>query len=195
MTTRVFSSGIRRREDPRLITGRASYTDDIKLPGMAYAAILRSPFAHANITSIDTSGAAGQPGVLAVYTGADIEGHLNPIPCAWHIPDSNLIMPDHPAIAKDKVRYVGDAVAVVVAESRYQAEDALEHIDVDYEPLDVTINPKASAQDGAVQIHDDVPNNVAFKWTVAGGEIDEAFEKADVVVKDTINLQRLIPNA
>ena len=195
MTTRMFGSGIRRREDPRLITGRASYTDDINLPGMAHAAILRSPYAHANITSIDTSAAACQPGVLAVYTGADIEGHLNPIPCAWHIPDSDLIMPDHPAIAKDKVRYVGDAVAVVVAESRYQAEDALEHIDVDYEPLDVTINPKASAQDGAAQIHDDVPNNVAFKWTVAGGEIDEAFEKADVVVKDTINLQRLIPNA
>ena len=195
MTTRVFSSGIRRREDPRLITGRASYTDDIKLPGMAYAAILRSPYAHANITSIDTSAAACQPGVLAVYTGADIEGHLNPIPCAWHIPDSDLIMPDHPAIAKDKVRYVGDAVAVVVAESRYQAEDALEHIDVDYDPLDATINPKASAQDGAPQVHDDAPGNQAFHWVVAGGEIDEAFEKADVVVKDTINLQRLIPNA
>ena len=195
MTTRMFGSGIRRREDPRLITGRASYTDDITLPGMAYAAILRSPYAHANITSIDTSAAACQPGVLAVYTGADIEGHLNPIPCAWLIPDSNLLTPDHPAIAKDKVRYVGDAVAVVVAESRYQAEDALEHIDVDYEPLDATINPKASTQDGAPQVHDDVPNNIAFKWTVAGGEIDEAFEKADVVVKDTINLQRLIPNA
>ena len=195
MTTRMFGSGIRRREDPRLITGRASYTDDISLPGMVYAAFLRSPYAHANITSIDTSAAACQPGVIAVYTGADIEGHLNPIPCAWHIPDSNLIMPDHPAIAKDKVRYVGDAVAVVVAENRYQAEDALEHIDVDYEPLDVTINPKASTMDGAPQVHDDVPNNIAFKWTVAGGEIDEAFEKADVVVKDTINLQRLIPNA
>ena len=195
MTTRMFGSGIRRREDPRLITGRASYTDDISLPGMVYAAILRSPYAHANITSIDTSAAACQPGVIAVYTGADIEGHLNPIPCAWHIPDSNLIMPDHPAIAKDKVRYVGDAVAVVVAENRYQAEDALEHIDVDYEPLDVTINPKASTMDGAPQIHDEAPNNIAFKWTVAGGEIDEAFEKADVVVKDTINLQRLIPNA
>ena len=195
MTTRMFGSGIRRREDPRLITGRASYTDDIKLPGTVHAAILRSPYAHANITSIDTSAAACQPGVIAVYTGGDIEGHLNPIPCAWHIPDSNLIMPDHPAIAKDKVRYVGDAVAVVVAESRYQAEDALEHIDVDYEPLDATINPKASTMDGAPQVHDDVPNNIAFKWTVAGGEIDEAFEKADVVVKDTINLQRLIPNA
>ena len=195
MTTRMFGSGIRRREDPRLITGRASYTDDITLPGMAYAAILRSPYAHANITSIDTSEAACQPGVLAVYTGADIEGHLNPIPCAWLIPDSNLITPDHPAIAKDKVRYVGDAVAVVVAENRYQAEDALEHIDVDYEPLDATINPKASTMEGAPQVHDDAPNNIAFKWTVAGGEIDEAFEKADVVVKDTINLQRLIPNA
>ncbi len=195
MTTRLFGSGIRRREDPRLITGRASYTDDISLPGMVYAAILRSPYAHANITSIDTSAAACQPGVIAVYTGADTEGHLNPIPCAWLIPDSDLVTPDHPAIAKDKVRYVGDAVAVVVAENRYQAEDALEHIDVDYEPLDVTINPKASTMDGAPQIHDDAPNNIAFKWTVAGGEIDEAFEKADVVVKDTINLQRLIPNA
>ena len=195
MTTRMFGSGIRRREDPRLITGRASYTDDITLPGMAYAAILRSPYAHANITSIDPSEAKCQPGVIAVYTGKDIEGHLNPIPCAWLIPDSNLLTPDHPAIAKDKVRYVGDAVAVVVAESRYQAEDALEHIDVDYEPLDATINPKASTQDGAPQVHDDVPNNIAFKWTVAGGEIDEAFEKADVVVRDTINLQRLIPNA
>ena len=195
MTTRMFGSGIRRREDPRLITGRASYTDDIKLPGTVHAAILRSPYAHANITSIDTSAAVCQPGVIAVYTGGDIEGHLNPIPCAWHIPDSNLIMPDHPAIAKDKVRYVGDAVAVVVAENRYQAEDALEHIDVDYEPLDATINPKASTMDGAPQVHDDVPNNIAFKWTVAGGEVDEAFEKADVVVKDTINLQRLIPNA
>ena len=195
MTTRLFGSGIRRREDPRLITGRASYTDDIKLPGMVHAAILRSPYAHANITSIDTSAAACQPGVIAVYTGADTEGNLNPIPCAWLIPDSNLVTPDHPAIAKDKVRYVGDAVAVVVAENRYQAEDALEHIDVDYEPLDATINPKASAMDGAPQVHDDAPNNIAFKWTVAGGEIDEAFEKADVVVKDTITLQRLIPNA
>ena len=195
MTTRLFGSGIRRREDPRLITGRASYTDDIKLPGMVHAAILRSPYAHANITSIDTSAAACQPGVIAVYTGADTEGNLNPIPCAWLIPDSNLVTPDHPAIAKDKVRYVGDAVAVVVAENRYQAEDALEHIDVDYEPLDATINPKASTMDGAPQVHDDAPNNIAFKWTVAGGEVDEAFEKADVVVKDTITLQRLIPNA
>ena len=108
MTTRVFSSGIRRREDPRLITGRASYTDDIKLPGMVHAAILRSPYAHAAIKSIDTSGAADQPGVIAVYTGADTDGVLNGIPCAWLIPNSDLKTPAHPAIATDKVRYVGD---------------------------------------------------------------------------------------
>ena len=194
MTMRIFGSGIRRREDPRLITGRASYTDDIKLPGLVHAAILRSPHAHANIVSIDNSGAAGQPGVLAVYTGADTDGVLAGLPCAWLIPDSDLKTPDHPAIAKDRVRYVGDAVAVVVAESRYQAEDALEHIDVDYEPLDVVMNPKAAAQEGAPQIHDDVDNNVAFTWPLAGGDTDAAFAEADVTVSDTINLQRLIAN-
>ena len=194
MTMRIFGSGIRRREDPRLITGRASYTDDIKLPGLVHAAILRSPHAHANISSVDTSGAEGQPGVIAVYTGADTDGVLAGLPCAWLIPDSDLKTPDHPAIAKDRVRYVGDAVAVVVAESRYQAEDALEHIDVDYEPLDAVMNPKAAAQDGAPQVHDDVDNNIAFTWPLAGGDTDAAFAEADVTVSDTINLQRLIAN-
>ena len=195
MTTRVFSSGIRRREDPRLITGRAAYTDDIKLPGMAHAAILRSPYAHASISSIDTSAAASQPGVIAVFTAEDTEGALNGLPCAWLIPGSDLKTPAHPAIAKDKVRYVGDAVAVVVAESRYEAEDALEHIAVEYEPMDAVISPKEAAQDGAPQLHDDVPNNIAFTWAVAGGDTDAAFEQADVTVGDTITLQRLIANA
>ena len=195
MTTRVFSSGIRRREDPRLITGRAAYTDDIKLPGMAHAAILRSPYAHASISSIDTSAAASQPGVIAVFTAEDTEGALNGLPCAWLIPGSDLKTPAHPAIAKDKVRYVGDAVAVVVAESRYEAEDALEHIAVEYEPMGAVISPKEAAQDGAPQLHDDVPNNIAFTWAVAGGDTDAAFEQADVTVGDTITLQRLIANA
>ena len=194
MTTRVFSSGIRRREDPRLITGRASYTDDIKLPEMAHAAILRSPYAHAAIKSVGTSGAASQPGVIAVYTGADTAKALNAIPCAWLIPNSDLKTPAHPAIAADKVRYVGDAVAVVVAETRYQAEDALEHIAVDYEPMDAVVSPKGAAQDGAPQLHDDVPNNIAFTWAMAGGDTDAAFSEADVTVSDTITLQRLIAN-
>lgn len=194
MTTRVFSSGIRRREDPRLITGRAAYTDDIKLPGMVHAAILRSPYAHAAIEAVDTSAAAGQPGVIAVFTGQDTDGVLNGLPCAWLIPNSDLKTPAHPAIAKDKVRYVGDAVAVVVAHSRYEAEDALEHIEVQYGPLGAVINPKEAAQDGAPQLHDDVPNNVAFTWAVAGGDANAAFDEADVTVSDTITLQRLIAN-
>ena len=194
MATRVFGSGIRRREDPRLITGRASYTDDIKLPGTVHAAILRSPHAHAVIKSIDTSGATGQPGVIAVYTGADTEGVLNGLPCAWLIPNSDLKTPAHPPIATSRVRYVGDAVAVVVAESRYEAEDALEHIAVEYEPLGVVVNPKEAAQDGEPQLHDDVPNNIAFTWAVAGGDSDTAFAEADVTVSDTITLPRLIAN-
>ena len=194
MTTRSFGSGIRRREDPRLITGRAPYTDDIKLPGMVHAAILRSPHAHANITSIDASGAASQPGVVAVYTGADTDGVIAGLPCAWLIPGSDLKTPEHPAIAKDRVRYVGDAVAVVVAETRYQAEDALEHIEVEYEPLGVVINPRAATADGAAQLHDDAPNNIAFTWAVAGGDADAAFAEADVTVSDTITLPRLIAN-
>ena len=194
MTTRIFGSGIRRREDPRLITGRASYTDDIKLHGMVHAAILRSPYAHAVIKSVETSEAAQQPGVIAVYTGQDTEGALNGLPCAWLIPNSDLKTPEHPAIAKDKVRYVGDAVAVVVAKSRYEAEDALEYISIEYEPLGVVINPKEAAQEGSPQLHDDVPNNTAFTWAVAGGDTDTAFTEADVTVSDTITLQRLIAN-
>ena len=195
MTTRLFGSGIRRREDPRLITGQASYTDDIKLTGMVHAAILRSPHAHARIRSIDTDAAKQAPGVLAVYTGADTEGVLNPMPCAWVIPDSDVKVVAYPPIAKDIVRYVGDAVAVVVAEDRYQAEDALELINVDYEPLPAVVNPEAALQPGAPQLHEDAPNNQAFHWVAAGGDTDAAFADAEVVVKDTILQQRLIPNA
>ena len=134
MTTRIFGSGIRRREDPRLITGRAAYTDDIKLPDMVHVAILHSPHAHARIRSIDTSRAQAAGGVLAVFTGADTDGVLNPVPCAWLIPGSDLKAVPYPPVAKDVVRHLGDAVAVVVAESRYQAEDAMELVEVDYEP-------------------------------------------------------------
>ena len=195
MTTRIFGSGIRRREDPRLITGQSTYTDDIQLAGMVHAAILRSPHAHARITGIDTAGASSSPGVLAVYTGADTEGALNPIPCAWVVPESDVKAVPYPAMAKDVVRYVGDAVAVVVAETRIQAEDALEAIDVSYEVLPATVNPEAAMQDGAPQLHEDAPNNQAFHWAMAGGEPDAAFESADVVVRDTILQQKLIPNA
>jgi carbon-monoxide dehydrogenase large subunit len=195
MTAKVFGSGIRRREDPRLITGSATYTDDIVLPGMAHAAILRSPHAHARIKRIDTSRARTAPGVLAVYTAKDTAGALQPMPCAWLLPNADLKIAKYPQFAGDVVRYVGDCVAVVVAEARYQAQDALDLIDVDYEPLPATVDPQKAAAKGAPQLHADISGNQAFHWTVTGGDIDAAFAKAEVVVKERIIQQRLIPTA
>jgi aerobic carbon-monoxide dehydrogenase large subunit len=192
---RVFGSGIKRREDPRLLTGTAKYTADITLPGQVYAAILRSPHGHARIRKIDTAPAKTAPGVVAVFTAADTEGMLGTIPCAWLVPNSDLKTAPYPPLAKGTVRYVGDAVAVVVAESPQQAADAVELIEVDYDPLPVTVDPEHAVKPGAPQLHAEAPNNIAFHWTVAGGDVDAAFAKADVVVRDRIIQQRLIPNA
>ncbi len=179
--TRVFGSGIRRREDPRLLTGTARYTADFVLPGMAHAAILRSTHGHARVRSVDTSRAKKAPGVVAVYTGADTSTVLKPIPCAWLIPNSELKAAPFGPLATDRVRFVGDAIAVVVAESEYQAYDALELIDVDYEPLPAVVDPQKAAAPGAPQLHAEAPGNVAFHWTVAGGDIEAAFSSATVV--------------
>ena len=204
MSSRIFGSGIRRREDPRLITGSAIYTGDITLPGMVHAVMLRSTHAHARITRIDTSGAAAAPGVVAVYTGTDTEGALQPVPCAWLLPDAGLKIAPYPCIAKDVVRYTGDIVAVVVAERLSQAHDALELIEVDYEPLRAVTDPERAAGADAPQLHakdingDDIEGNQAFHWTVAGGDVDAAFASAEadgVIIKERILQQRLIPNA
>ena len=204
MSSRIFGSGIRRREDPRLITGSAIYTGDITLPGMVHAVMLRSTHAHARITRIDTSGAAAAPGVVAVYTGTDTEGALQPVPCAWLLPDAGLKIAPYPCIAKDVVHYTGDIVAVVVAERLYQAHDALELIEVDYEPLPAVTDPEQAARADAPQLHakdingDDIEGNLAFHWTVAGGDVDAAFAAAEadgVIIKERILQQRLIPNA
>jgi carbon-monoxide dehydrogenase large subunit len=194
MSTRIFGSGIRRREDPRLITGSATYTDDLTLPGMVHAAMLRSPHAHARIVSVDTAAAKAAPGVVAVYTGADIDS-LGPAPCAWLLPNAELKVAVYPCVATNVVRYVGDIVAVVVAETPYQAYDALELINVEYQPLACTIDPQQAMRPGAPQLHADVPNNVAFHWLLNGGDVDAAFAKADVVIEERIVQQRLIPNA
>ena len=195
MSSRIFGSGIRRREDPRLITGIATYTDDITLQGMAYAAMLRSLHAHARITEIDIAAASAASGVIAVYTGADTEGELQPMPCVWLVPDSDLKVAPYPCIATDIVRYVDDLVAVVVAETCYQAYDALDLIQVDYEPLPAVTNPEQASAPGAPQLHADIPGNQAFHWTVSGGDIDAAFEQADEIITDRIVQQRLIPTA
>jgi carbon-monoxide dehydrogenase large subunit len=158
---------------------------------MTYAAILRSPYAHARIRSINVDKAKALPGVVAVLTGADLQGKN--VPCGWTLPDMKVA--PHPALAVGKVRYTGDAVAVVVTEERYLARDALDLIEVDYEPLPVVVDAEKAIQPGAPQLHDEVPNNTTFVWKVAGGDVDKAFREAEVVVKQRIVNQRLIPNA
>ena len=205
MSSRIFGSRIRRREDPRLITGSAVYTGDIELPGMVHAAMLRCGHAHARITRIATEQAEAAPGVVAVYTGADTEGVLQPMPCAWLLPDAELKIAPYPCIAKDVVHYTGDVVAVVVAESAHEAYDALDLIEVDYDPLPAVIDPEEAARAGAPELHakdingDDISGNQAFHWTVAGGgDVELAFAEAEadgVVIKERILQQRLIPNA
>jgi aerobic carbon-monoxide dehydrogenase large subunit len=194
----MFGASIRRREDPRLITGQATYTDDLQLPGMTYACIVRSPHAHARITSLDIEAARRQPGVVAVFTGRDLAGKLNPIPTAWLIPNSELKTPPHPALAVDRVRYAGDGVAVVVADAPYTARDAAALVRVTYEPLPAIVNQEQAVGAGAPQLHADAPNNVAFTWKVAGGDAAAAFAEAErggIVVRQRFVNQRLIPNA
>lgn len=184
---------VKRREDPRFITGQGQYTDDIQLPGMLYAATVRSPHAHARIVRIDTGPASEAQGVVAVFTGKDLEGHMGLIPTAWLPPDSDIKATAHHALAIDTVRYVGDGVALVVAESRYAARDAADLVKVTYEALPAVVNQELAMQEGAPVLHEDAPNNVAFHWT-AGNATDDVFEQAEVVVRHRFRQQRLIPN-
>jgi carbon-monoxide dehydrogenase large subunit len=196
VSSRIFGSAIRRREDPRLLTGTGTFTDDIRLPGMVHAAMLRSPHAHAKIRGIDTARAKAAPGVLAVYTAADMDGALKPMPCAWLLPNADLKIAEYPVMAKDTVHYVGDIVAVVVAQTAYQAYDAMDLIDVKYEPLKAVVDPQGALASGAPELHASVPGNQAFHWTVSGGDAAAAFSAPDVVVvKVHIVQQRLIPTA
>ena len=194
MATALFGDSVKRTEDPRLITGRGKYVDDIRLTGMTHMAFVRSPYAHANIRSVDTSVAANAPGVLTVFTGADLQEQLGGLPVAWLLPD--LKQPPHPPLAYETVRYVGDAVAVVVADTAYQAADAAELVDVDYEILPAIVNAEAATKDGAPQLHPEAENNIAWDWNISGGDYDEAIKDPDVIViKQRIINQRLIPNS
>ena len=193
MTTEaVLGASIKRREDPRLITGKGTYVDDVRLVGTLNMVLVRSPHAHANIAGVHTSGAAAADGVVAVYTGKDLEEQLGSLPCGWVVPDTKEV--PHPPLAIDKVRCVGDAVAAVVATSAQAAADAAMLVDVDYEVLDAVVDMEAAVQDGAAQVHDDAPNNVAFEWEVGGGDFDAAASSAEVRVTERIVNQRLIPN-
>lgn len=193
--TRLFGAAVKRREDPRLITGEGYYTDDFKLPGMLHMAVLRSPYAHARIAKLDVTKAQLHPGVHAVFTGSDLAGKVNPIPCAWLIPDSDLKVPPFTALATDKVRFTGDGVAIVLAQDPYVARDALDLIDVDYEPLPVVTNQEQAMAPGAPQLYDEVPGNLAFHWKFANGDPDGALRDAEVVLRQRFIQQRLVPNA
>ncbi|HLF48952.1 MAG TPA: xanthine dehydrogenase family protein molybdopterin-binding subunit [Methylomirabilota bacterium] len=201
-TARLLGASIKRREDPRFITGKGNYTDDLKLPGMTYAAFVRSPHAHAGIRTIDTARALKHPGVVAVFTGKDMTG-VNSLPCGWDLrKDKNvpgvvqdLVMVPHMPLTSDVARHVGDPVAVVIADSQDAALDAAELVAVDWEVKSSVTATAGAAQAGAAQIHAGAPGNVAFKWELGGGDLDAAFKSADVVVKKRIVNQRLVANA
>ncbi len=181
-----------RKEDARLITGQTTWTDNITLPGLLQVAFLRSPQAHARIRSVDVSAARGAPGVIAAFSGADFAAEQGSLPCAWPVtPD--IVMPAHPPMATDEVRYVGEIVACVVARDRYAAADALEFIDVDYEPLPPVLDMEAALADGAPKVHEQ--GNKSYEWVFANGDLDAAFRDAPVVVERTYRQQRLIPCA
>src|SRR5262245_14106273 len=183
---------VRRREDPRLITGTATYVDDLKMPGMHHAAIVRSPHAAARVRGISTRSALETPGVVAIFTGADVAG-LGAVPCAASLPD--LRVPHHHLLAQDRVYFVGHPVAVVVATDRYIARDAADLVEVDYEILPAVADPEQAIADGAPAVHPEWPDNVAFRFHQDGGEIDKAFAEAEVVIRQRITSQRLIPTA
>ncbi len=199
--TNLIGKAVKRVEDKRFITGHGKYTDDIVLPGMLYAYILRSPYAHANINGIDATKAKDAEGVVAIYTGRDIaEAGINGIPTGWQVNFKNgetMKEPPHPLLVADKARYMGDGVAVVIAESREAARDAADLIDVDYEELPAVANAKKAAQDGAPLVHEDAPNNLCFDWELGNPkeEVNAAMEKAHHITTLEYVNQRVIPNA
>lgn len=191
--SRWIGTPLKRKEDPRLIQGRSHYVDDIKLPGLLYAAFLRSPYAHARINRIETAGAQAAPGVVAVLTGEDVRGQIGPVPMAADLP--NMKVPPHPVLAVEKVRYAGEPVAVVVADDPYRAADAVEEIEADYDPLPAVTKPEKALEKNSPRVHEQFKDNQAVLWKLEAGFADRAFKKADRVVRQRLFNQRLIPVA
>lgn len=184
---------IRRKEDPRLITGSSTYTDDIKLPGMLSMVLVRSPHGHARITEIDVSEAEGMDGVVTVVTGADLEGVVAGLPVAHTLDE--LRQPPHRALSIDKVRYVGDAVAAVVAVDPSRARDAAERVHVGYETLEAVVDLEAAIEDGSPLVHEEEGSNIAYEFPFLAGDVDQALRDADVVLRLRLMNQRQIPVA
>jgi aerobic carbon-monoxide dehydrogenase large subunit len=194
--TAVVGSRQVRREDPALLTGEARFVDDLVVPGALHATIVRSPYAHARIRSIDSTEALGMPGVVAVFTGADLRGEWeNPLPCAWPVTD-DMKSPEHWPLAIDEACFVGEGVAVVVAETREQARDAMEAIVVDYDELPVVVDLEAAASDEAL-VHESLGTNKSYTWSLVPdpASVDQAFAEAEHTIKERYLQQRLIPMA
>ncbi|MBD0290934.1 MAG: molybdopterin-dependent oxidoreductase [Thermoleophilia bacterium] len=201
---RYVGSGVLRKEDPALLTGQATFVDDIVVAGMVWVAVVRSPYAHARIRGIETEAARALPGVHVVYTGADLADEWEAaLPCAWPIAtrswptptDEDARMPDHWPLAKDEVRFAGEGVAVVAASTRAAAKDAAEAVEVDYEPLDAVLDVERALDPGAPTCHEDFGDNRCYTWTLSRGEVDRVFSDAPVVVRERYRHPRLIPNA
>ena len=200
MSATGIGAAVRRKEDFRFITGKGQYTDDVSRPGQAHIYFVRSPHAHAKIKRIDTKSAAGMPGVVGVVTGAEFaESKLGNLICGWTVlskDGSPMKMAPHPALAVGKACHVGDAVAVVVADTLAQAKDAAEKIAVDYEVLSAVVDSTKAAAKGAPLIHDAAPNNTIYNWHLGDHEATAAaFKGAKHVTKLEFINNRLVPNA
>jgi len=183
-----------RREDPALLTGEAKFTDDLDIPGALHMAIMRSPYAHARITSIDVTAAEAAPGVAHVFTGAEMaDSWAEPMPCAWPVTE-DMLNPPHYPLAVDKVHYVGDGVAVVLAASDAEARDALDLIEVEYDPLPAVVDLEDAKSDRVV-IHEDLGTNTSYRWELHLDDdaVERAFAEAAHVVKERYVQQRLLP--
>ena len=199
MTASIIGASVRRKEDHRFITGQGRYTDDISRHGQAHAYFVRSPHAHAKIRSLDTSAARAAKGVVGVLTGADLAADkLGGLICGWMITSKDgtpMKAGAHPALAVDRVRYVGDHIAIVIADTYAQAKDAAELVKIEYEELPAVVDP-ASAQSASTQLHTEAPRNTIYQWEIGNkAETETAFKKAAHVVKLDLTNNRLIPNA
>ena len=190
--TRHIGSPLKRKEDDPLLRGRGTFVDNIALPGTLAMAVVRSPYAHARIVSIDTSAAKAAAGVVDVFTGADLRDDWKAaMPCAWPVTE-DMKNPEHFPLAVAEAHYQGDGVVVVLADTRAHAADAAELVEVEYEPLPVIVDVAAAADDGAPLVHEELGTNVSYVWKLETGTFEE---DADVVVKHTYYQPPLIPNA
>src|SRR5439155_6678648 len=191
----AVGEAVLRKEDAKLLTGQGRYVDNLTAPGMVWAYLVRSPYAHAKIVSVDVTAAREVEGVVAALSGADLASDWQgSLPSAWPVTE-DMKSPNHWPIAQDKARFAGDPVAVVVAKSRALAKDAAELVDVEYEPLSAVTDVEQALADGAPLVHDEFGTNACYTWPLTAGDVEGVFANAAVTVKQRYRQQRLVPSA